>query len=144
MFVLLGITIDDKLKFDVHVNNLCSRASSQVNVMYRFKDIFSYKDKKTIYETYMLSNFNYCPVVWHFCGMTQDRQMEKVQERALRFLLNDFKSEYRELIDKSGFDTLHVRRIKSIACEVYTTVNDLNPDFMKDLIVAKDIQYDFL
>ncbi len=31
---LLGITIDEKLRFDTHVNNLCKKATRQINVMY--------------------------------------------------------------------------------------------------------------
>ncbi len=30
---LLGITIDQKLKFDKHVNNLCKNAARQINIM---------------------------------------------------------------------------------------------------------------
>ncbi len=117
---LLGITIDDKLKFDIQVNNMCSKASRQLNVLYRFKNIFNEEEKKIIYNTFILANFNYCPIVWHFCGTTMTGKIEKVQERALRFLQNDFKSAYYDkLIENSGFELLHVRRIKLIACEVF-------------------------
>ena len=34
---LLGITIDDNLKFDMHVENICKKASQQLNILYRFK-----------------------------------------------------------------------------------------------------------
>ncbi len=36
---LLGITIDEKLKFDKHVNIICKKAAWQINVMYRFKGV---------------------------------------------------------------------------------------------------------
>lgn len=55
----LGITVDDKLKFDIHV----VQASNQLNVLYRFKNIFSIQEKKTLYQTFIISNFNYCPIV---------------------------------------------------------------------------------
>ena len=44
---LLGIIIDDKLKFDVQVYNMCSRASGQLNVMYRFQKISKETEKKS-------------------------------------------------------------------------------------------------
>ncbi len=37
---LLGITIDDKFKFDKQVDLLCKNAARQLNVLYRFKGIF--------------------------------------------------------------------------------------------------------
>ncbi len=39
---LLGITIDDKLKFYKHVNIIYWKSTRQVNVMYRFKGVFDY------------------------------------------------------------------------------------------------------
>ncbi len=43
---LLGITIDQKLKFDKHIDNLCKNAAMQINIMYRFKGIFDLKKGK--------------------------------------------------------------------------------------------------
>ncbi len=39
---LLGFTIDEKLKFDKHVNIICKKAARQIIVMYRFKDVFDF------------------------------------------------------------------------------------------------------
>ncbi len=47
-----------------------------------------------IYRSYILSNFNYCPLVCHFCGIQNSRNMEKIQERVLRFLYEDYESTY--------------------------------------------------
>ncbi len=37
---LIGITIDQKLKFDKHIDNVCNNAAGQMNLIYRFKGIF--------------------------------------------------------------------------------------------------------
>ncbi len=64
---LLGITIDEKLRFDTHINNLCKKAAitRQINIIYRFKGIFDLKERKIIYNTFILSHTNYCPIMWH-------------------------------------------------------------------------------
>jgi hypothetical protein len=80
---LLGMTIDDKLKFDRHINKLCKNAVRQLNVMYRFKGFFYLKERKSMYNTFILSNFNYCPIIWHFCGKVCTKKIENIQERAL-------------------------------------------------------------
>ncbi len=49
---LLGITIDQKLKFDKHIGNLCKNAARQINIMYRFKGIFDLKEKEQIYNSF--------------------------------------------------------------------------------------------
>ena len=55
----------------------------------------------TIYHTYIISNFNYCPVVWHFCGESNTKKMEKIQERTLRFIYENLNSDYDTLLLKS-------------------------------------------
>ena len=33
--------------------------------------------RRTIYNSFVSSNFNYCPFVWHFCGVTDGNEIEK-------------------------------------------------------------------
>ena len=138
---MLGITVDDKLKFDIHIDTLCKKAARQLNVLYRFVGIFDEKERLLIHNSFILANFNYCPIVWHFCGKVSTKKIEKAQERALRFLHNDKVSSYQILLEKSNMSTLHVRRIKAIACEVFKSLHDLNPTFMKEMFTEKEVSY---
>ena len=58
---LLGVTIDDKLNFDLHVSNLCRKASSQLNALFRFKKILSLKTRSILAHSFVYANLNYCP-----------------------------------------------------------------------------------
>ena len=35
----------------------------------------------SIYHYFILSNFSYCPLSWHFCGETHTKKLERIQER---------------------------------------------------------------
>ncbi len=85
----MKIAIDQKLKFDKYIDNLCKNAARQFNIMCRFKDIFDLNEREIIYITFILAHFNYCTVVWHFSAKASTKKIELIQERALRFLLND-------------------------------------------------------
>ena len=50
-----------------------------------------------------MSNFNYCPLVWHFCGEVNTKKVENIQERALRFIYEDYSASYDELLSKSNY-----------------------------------------
>lgn len=139
---LLGITFDNKLKFDLHINNICKNASRQLNIMYRFRGIFDFKLRETVHNTFIMANFNYCPIVWHFCSKASTMKMEKLQERALRFLFNDKVSSYEVLLGKCNSTTLHIARLKSICIEVFKSLNKLNANFMNEMFRKKDTQYD--
>ena len=46
-------------------------------------------------------------------------------------LLNDYESSYQEILEKIGITTLRIRRIKLLAIEIFKTLNDINPYYMK-------------
>ena len=63
---LLGIEIDDKLNFNHHINNICKSASNQLNALIRLKHLLGFKERKVLVNTFVMSNFNYCSLVWNF------------------------------------------------------------------------------
>ena len=68
---LLGVTIDFMLNFDTHVSNICRKAAKQINVLLcigRHLTVETVETKILIYKSFIKSNFNYCPLVWHFCS----------------------------------------------------------------------------
>ena len=65
---LLGVDIDHQLNYDQHISNLCRQTGQQLNVLKRMSSFSSRFKKITIFHTFILSNFNYCPLAWHFCS----------------------------------------------------------------------------
>jgi hypothetical protein len=49
--------------------------------------------------------------------------MEKIQERALKFIYNENHSTYEELLAKAKLPSLKIRRIRSIAIETFKIIN---------------------
>jgi len=69
--------------------------------------------------------------------------MEKIQERALKFVYDDYTSDYAQLLDKSKLPSLHIRRIRSLALETYKIINKEGPSYLHDLIHLKNNHYSF-
>ena len=63
---LLGIHLDYKLNFDRHISELCRKAASQLNVLKRLKRFIGFSEKKVLVQSFVYSNFDYCPLVWYF------------------------------------------------------------------------------
>lgn len=140
---LLGVTIDYQLKFDTHISNICKKASRQLNVLKRIGKYLSKLGRLTIYYSFIMSNFNYCPVVWHFCGENNTKKMEKIQERALRFIYEQYDCNYEELLLKSGLPTLKIRRLRTMALEVFKIIYKKSPVYLHDIINLKQSHYSF-
>ena len=50
---------------------------------------------------------------------------------------NDYDSGYETLLKISGTSTMHMKRMKQLAIEIFKTVNNLNPNFMKYIFTNK-------
>jgi hypothetical protein len=103
---LLGIDIDYQLNSNYHIKNICRKASQQLNVLKRIGCFLSKLNKLTIFHTFILSNFNFCPLAWHFCNKSNISKLEKIQARALRFIYEDYESTYDELLEKAKVPSL--------------------------------------
>ena len=131
--VLLGIEIDNNLTFKKHIYELVKKAGGQLNFLSRQRKFLNQDAKRIVIESFVLANFNYCPLVWHFCSCDSMKKLERIQERAFRLLLNDYDSDYDQLLTKVNKPTLEIRRIKFLATEIFKTIHDLNPSYMKEI-----------
>ena len=69
--------------------------------------------------------------------------MEKIQERALRFVYTNYTSTYEEFLELSKLPSLKVRRLRTIGTQTYKMINKDCPSYMHDLINIKKHQYSF-
>lgn len=138
---LLGITIDYKLSLSVHISEICRKAGNTLNGIKRLHNYFSQKERKILVKTYVLSYFNYCPLVWHFCGKGDLHKMEKLQERAIRFITEDYTSEYANILNNLGESTLYLKRVRLIAQEVYKSINGQSPGYIKKLLKSRHAKH---
>jgi hypothetical protein len=140
---LLGIEIDYQLNFDAHASSICRKASQQLNVLKRWDSLLNSLSKLTIFHSFILSNFNFCPLAWHFCTEKNSKKLGKVQERALRFVYEDYNSSYEELLHKAKVPSLQIRRIRTMALETFKIVNKIAPVCLQNLVRVKNSKYSF-
>ena len=133
---LLGITIDDSLRFDQLISNFCSKAAMQLNALGRLLKYMGKPEKVAIVNSFVYASFNCCPLVWHFSTCESIRKIEKIQKRCLRIVLDGYDSDYDVLLRKSGKATMEIKRLRVLVIE-FKTVNNLNPNYMKVTFTPK-------
>ena len=111
---LLEVTVDENLKFATHVNKVCRKVSQQVAVLKRMRNMLPFETRLRIYTSFIAPHFNYCSESWHFCNKSSADKLEKVDERAIRFVFNDKFTPYEELLNKIGNTSLRHQRVKKI------------------------------
>ena len=138
---LLGVAIDNKLNFHKHISELCRKTAGSLNALKRLGKYISANDRKMVVHAYVLSHFNYCPIVWHFCGKGDTHKIERIHERALRFITNDLHSDYAQLLLMENKCTLYLKRVRLIAQEVFKSLNGLNHVYAKEILRDRPSTY---
>ena len=80
LVTLFGVTIDYELSFENHIQELCQRASAQLNALERLGYFMEPKPRKTMVQSFTLAKFNYCPLVWYFTSAEQINKIEKFKK----------------------------------------------------------------
>ena len=62
----LGITNDSTFTFEKHINELCKKGSLKLHALTRCAKFMSTEKRRLIFKAFIISQFNYCPLVWIF------------------------------------------------------------------------------
>ena len=131
---LLGLGVDKELKFHEHVKTICKKANAKLTALARMIKILPLERKKILFNSFVKSQFSHCPLVWMFnLSISLNSRIDRLYERGLRIVYNDYTSTFDELLIKNKSVRIHHRNIQLVAVEMYKVKNDLCPELMKCL-----------
>ena len=140
---LIGITIDDKLSFTSHIENLCSTASNCLRALARIRKFLSFEQAKRLSEVYIISTFTYCPLIWMFCSKTANSLINKIHKRSLRVIYEMEYANFEDLLTKDSSWTIHENNIHTLLIEIYKSLNHISPPIMQEFFDLKVTPYSF-
>ena len=127
---ILGITVDN-------VSEMCTKARRQLNVSQRLKGCLDYESRMAINDTFIMSDFNCCPIIWMFTSKMSFSKLETLQKRTLRFVLNDYESSYNNLLQNCNVPEDKILTLRNLAIEVYECVTKRNPAYLNEMSNVK-------
>ena len=139
---LLEIEVDNKLKFNNHVKTLCSKVNKKIGASSRLNAYISREQALTICNAVILSNFNYCPLIWLFCNKGANKEIDRTHKRALRILYKEYECPFETLLTRSGSFCIHVRNLQKLMTEIYKSINHLNPSLVREFHEKRHVTYD--
>ena len=140
---LLGVTIDNELKFDEYISNVCKKAQRKLTVLTRIKKYLDFKKLRLLLKTFFDSQFKYCPLTWMFYNRTTNNKINKLHERALRLVYDDYLSAFEELLEKDNSFTVHHYNIQTLRIELYKVFSGQSQTIFSDLFERKNINYNW-
>ena len=110
----LGLQISDDLKWRKHIQKTVNKASIALGMLRRNLKFLSKAHKSTAYQTLVRSILEYGSIVWDPHTIQDKQCLERIQRRAARFIVGDYKTK------SEGFMT---QTLKDIGLPRYTNID---------------------
>ena len=133
---LLGTTLDSELKFEEHVNKICNIVNKKLNALHRIGSHMSLGKRKMLLSAFITSQFNYCPLIWMFHLRALNNEINRLHEKALRIVYEDYISKFHKLLENDSGSNYH-RNIQTLAIEIFKFLNGLSPKVMHEVFQVK-------
>ena len=137
---LLGLIIDNRRTFKDHINMLCQRANCKLHALRRIRKYLTLEKSKLLYNNFIKNQFNYASIIWMFCRKQDYFEVEKIHYKALKIVYNSNEC-YEELLIRNNEVSIDQKQLRTLATEIYKSLTDVNPDFMKSYFPIKEIPY---
>ena len=128
---LLGVTIDNQLKFDTQITDLCKMAHKKLSALIRYTGIMNFEKRRTLMKSLVESQFSYSPLTWMFHNRNLEHKINRIHERALRCVyLDDISPSFSNCVRTEGivstgwhfcFLTVALQNYRELTLIVYLT-----------------------
>lgn len=139
----LGIVIDSDLKFDAHLESICTKVSHKLNALYRISCHMSQQKKRLLMKRFITLQFGYGPLVWMCHSRSLNNRINRLHDRALRLVYNDYHSTFDELLERDNSVSVHIKNLQILATEIYKFKNNTSPQIMEQLFQFNEYPYSF-
>ena len=122
---LLRIIIDNDLKFEDHINNICRKASAKICALFKKAPYMDFPKRKQIMNAFFKSQFSYSPSTWMMHSRKLNNKINRLHQRCLRVTYNDVLSSFEELLERDNSVSVHNRNVQCLAIELYKAFNGI-------------------
>ena len=69
---------------------MCQKAGKQMDALVRLSSVFNQETKMLLMQSFILSHFLYCSVVYHYCLHSDIIKLEKNSEKRAKICISRF------------------------------------------------------
>jgi hypothetical protein len=135
---ILGINIDQNLKWSTHVHNMCMKLSRLLALLRRIRFYLTTDSKVLFYNSYVMPCFMYCITVWGNCSKTELNRLYMYQKRFIRIVLNDYTTNINDLFNITNFLTVFEIIEYQTSILMFKCISGISPDYLQKLFSRND------
>ena len=108
---LLGITIDNELKFDELIDNVSMKALRKFTVLMTIRKYLDFNKLRILFKIFLESQYKYCLVTWMVDGRNTNSKINKLQLSVLRRVYDEYTSAFKEKLEKDTVDQYNIQTL---------------------------------
>ena len=91
----------------------------------------NFEKRRSLMKTFVISQFNYCPLIWKFHSRSLKNRIYTIHDGTLRLLHKNLS--FGELLELDNAVTIHQRNLQVLVTESLKKTNNLSPEIMKQV-----------
>ena len=141
----MGIIINNKLTFKNHLESIDKKTNQKLNTLARIIKFISPFQRKALLNSFIKSQFLYYSLICIFTSKGLNEEINRIHERSLRLVLNDYQSTLDEMLYTLNERTNHQQcNDRLLIIEVYKFLNGYSLDIMNDVFHLGQNTYNYI
>ena len=103
----LRVTIDSNFTFEKHINLLCIKGNLKLDTITRCAKLTCTEKRCLIFKAFIISQFNYCPLIWMFHTKELNNRINSMNEKVLIGTYQERNSSFNEQLNLDKSVTFH-------------------------------------
>ena len=137
-FKYLGVIIDNKLNFNLHVESKVSKVKSKLYALRRLRNILPQSSLIKLYRSIIQTGLDYSITVWGNTSQNNMINIDRQQKMAARIIMDNF-----DFINTRGDNLCNLLNLQcfqdrlkySTCCLMYKCIHGLVPDYLSNHIL---------
>ena len=139
-FKYLGVIIDQHLTWKPHIEMVSNKISRTIGYINRIKKFLPNSILILLYNSLILSYFDYCSTIWGTSADCYISRLQKLQNRYARMILQaDIRTSHKLMLSQLGWQSVKQRITYQYNLFTFKIINDLVPKYLQPLLCFRDI-----
>jgi hypothetical protein len=138
---LLGVVIDDKLRWDAHVDHLCRQLGRNIYLLSKLQSVFTQDARMLFYNAHIQSHLDYASVIWDGISDALFNKLNSLHRRAAKLINPDPSLTTDEKMTAIGMLPLKHHLFYNKAVYLYKILHNKAPGYLRNLFKSPTSNY---
>ena len=134
---VLGVQIDNNLSWGEHVRKVTKKMSTNIWLLSKVKNYLSNEHRVMFYKSYIQPHLDYANIVWSSMSKTNLMQIERLQKRACRIILDYNCDNVYHSMDNLKIMTISERIFFRKAKFMFKVSKGITPEYINEMFTKQ-------